>query len=224
MDKISPAQSPEGGDLTKGGLSQRRGVRSKSLKSSSSKSPKLTKIRVAVPILADIMREPRFVGTGSGQSPNKADLQKLLDVLAANWPNITLSCQTLRIGRDIHYYHLEHTPAYAEAISQIKESYADLLEQNMLNLGLQGTSFTFNDRIAYLRAHRPALYNPARRVVIESGKLDEGTAQKRLDLARGAVDAEIVKATSDPKERKQIMRGEVDIEREGSRPGEGRGE
>jgi hypothetical protein len=147
------------------------------------------------------------VDTGSGvRKYTVFDQDKALDLLIEYPKNVAHICRVLGVGRKTWDYHIRTDPWFAERVQEIEEAHCDDLEGTMLHLGKQKTSFNFNDRIAYLRAHRPHLYNPARKIIVEGYKLGDSEAQKRSQMMAGAIDAQIVNAYTTRKERLQAKR------------------
>lgn len=132
------------------------------------------------------------------------DKEKAIELYITYPKNVSLICKSLGVNRGTWQYNLDHDPDFSSAIHEIEEAHCDDLEATMLDLGKQKSSFNFNDRIAYLRAHRPHLYNPTRKIIVESHQMDGGEKAKRLGAVDRAIDAEIVKTYEDRKERNQV--------------------
>lgn len=131
---------------------------------------------------------------------------KAIELLEKYPKNIAHICRMMGIHRNTWEYHINHDPDFRQEVEMIEEAHCDELEATMLHLGKEKTSFNFNDRIAYLRAHRPQLYNPARKIIVEGYKMSDGDAQRRAGKLDGAIDATIVNAYTDRKERLQAKR------------------
>lgn len=141
-------------------------------------------------------------GMGSKPRPYVVfDKEKALNLLIEYPKNVAHICRTMGIHRNTWEYHIRTDPDFAAAVQEIEEAHCDDLEATMLELGKQKSSFNFNDRIAYLRAHRPNLYNPAKVVKVEGYKLGDGEKAKRLGVVETVIDAEIVKTYMDRQEQ-----------------------
>ena len=134
------------------------------------------------------------------------DKIKALELLWEHPQNIALICRGLGVSRSTWHWHRSHDKQFNQDVIDIQEATCDELEETMHHLGKQRTSFNFNDRIAYLRAHRPELYNPARKIIVEGYKMSESDAERRSKVLDNCVDATIVNAYTTRKERNQAKR------------------
>lgn len=115
------------------------------------------------------------------------------------WPNLTAICKAVGVARSTIYLHRHKDPEFNKALHEIDQMVCDEMEQTMRQQG--ATPRGFLDRMAYLRAHRPELYDRAKVVKIEGWKMGNGEGEKRIGGLQSAVDAEVVRSYSD---RKQI--------------------
>ena len=132
--------------------------------------------------------------------------EKALELLWEHPRNVSFVCRAMGVHRNTWEYHLKTDPAFAQDVQNLIKAKCDELEENMAKLGSTPAYQTFNDRIAFLRAHRPELYNPARKVIVEGFKLGEGEAERRARMVGGAIEAQIVSAYTTRKERAQAKR------------------
>lgn len=132
--------------------------------------------------------------------------EKALELLWEHPRNVSFVCRAMGVHRNTWEYHLKTDPAFAQDVQNLIKAKCDELEENMAKLGSTPAYQTFNDRIAFLRAHRPELYNPARKVIVEGFKLGEGEAERRARMVGGAIEAQIVSGYTTRKERAQAKR------------------
>lgn len=132
------------------------------------------------------------------------DENKAIELLAEHPNNVNLVCKMMGNHPATFYWHMKNRQDFAIRVQEIRDACCDALETTMFNLGVKETSFNFNDRIAYLRAHRPHLYNPAKKVIVEGYSMNTKEKVNRLAGLEGAIDAEVVKAYSTHKELKQM--------------------
>ena len=158
------------------------------------------------------------------------DKTKALELLWEHPQNLGLICRGLGVSRSTWHWHRNHDKQFNQDVIDIQEATCDELEETMHHLGKQRTSFNFNDRIAYLRAHRPELYNPARKIIVEGYKMTQGEADRRASVLSSCVDATIVNAYTTRKERSQAKREgssllpSVETEGGGESDGQGKAE
>jgi hypothetical protein len=103
-----------------------------------------------------------------------------------------------------YYAHLKADKIFYQKVQQIDQGTTDRIEGVMASEAINPKSFL--DRMAYLRAHRPELYNPAKVVKIEGYKMTQSERGERLAGLEGAIDAQIVSAYTTRKERLQAQR------------------
>lgn len=131
------------------------------------------------------------------------------------WPNLSHICAAVGVARSTVYLHRKSDPAFNQALKDIDDMVCDEMEATMRNQGIKPQGFL--DRMAYLRAHRPELYDRAKVVKIEGYKMGDGEKEKRMIAIDGAVDAEIVKTYLNRKEqrerRQQLKAGGVEDDR-----------
>jgi hypothetical protein len=142
--------------------------------------------------------------TGSVLGLDKFTLErKLLFYEAARklWPNISEMCRTVGIHPGTYYNHLKSDKNFAAEMRLIDLEVTDRIEGVLASQAVQPKSFL--DRISYLRAHRPELYDRAKVVKIEGYKMDSTEKAQRMKTIDTAVDAEIVKTYLTKKERRE---------------------
>ena len=116
---------------------------------------------------------------------------RFIEILRKTWPHIKKACDAVGISTQTYRNHYGSDSKFKELIDELKEERLDNLEAVMLDNGEKPAGFL--DRIAYLRAHRPALYNPAQKVIVErQDHLTIDVAQQRVDRLRTVIDADIV--------------------------------
>lgn len=116
---------------------------------------------------------------------------KFVDLLRTMFPHIKKVCDIVGISSQTYRNHYAKDEVFRKMIEDIKEERLDNLEAVMLDNGARPSGFL--DRIAYLRAHRPHLYNPASKVIIErQDHLTIDAATDRVNRLRNVIDADIV--------------------------------
>lgn len=133
-------------------------------------------------------------GTGLDLPMHRFDPKRFLALAPAHWPNVSKIVRALGFTPQCYYLRLKRDPKFAEAIELLHKAHCDRLEQVLYERGASGDDYTFNDRIAYLRAHRPELYNPAKTIILKGDGTTYSDAKARLQVATQAVDAEIVES------------------------------
>jgi len=113
-------------------------------------------------------------------------------------------CRKARISKVLYYQALKDCPDFAAAIKEIDEGVTDSIEGLTANLAMNPKQVI--DRMAYLRAHRPELYDRAKRIIVEGYKMSESEAVRRSKVLDSCVDATIVNAYTTRKERNQAKR------------------
>lgn len=131
---------------------------------------------------------------------------RALELLVEYPQNVSAVCRALGTSRQLWDYHLKHDPDFARSVQEIREACCDELEQTMYELGKKKSSFTFSDRIAFLRAHRPQFYDRVKVIKVEGWKMGDGEKVNRLAGLENAVDGEIVKTQLDRKQKKEYNR------------------
>lgn len=117
---------------------------------------------------------------------------QFLEMLRIHYPNVGKVCKVIGITRATFYNHYNQDGKFKELIDQIKEDRMDDIEA-VMQANAVDPKFGFLDRIATLRAHRPALYNPAQKVIVErQDHLTIDVAKQRVDRLRTVIDADIV--------------------------------
>ena len=146
-------------------------------------------------------------GMGFNSSARRFDWQKkrrFLRMAKRFWPNVTLCCAACGISDSTFYTHRKIDPIFAHKVAEIDRGTTDNIEGVLAEQATKPESFL--DRMAYLRAHRPELYNPAKVVKIEGYKMTQSERGERLAGLEGAIDAQIVSAYTTRKERLQQQR------------------
>lgn len=160
------------------------------------------------------------VETGLSTHPHtRFDQEKALRLLLEHPNNVTTVCKAMGVSRSTWKYHQAKDPIFAARVQEIRDACCDALEETMFNLGKKETSYNFNDRIAYLRAHRPDLYNPTKRIIVEGHRMGNGERVNRLGAVETTIDAEITKTYLDRKERQQLKQ-QQQLEGDGKTGGE----
>lgn len=109
-----------------------------------------------------------------------------------HWPNLSAAAYELGVSAACLHQHKAHSPWFQKIVAEADAKGCDALEQVLYTRGVSGDEYTFNDRIAYLRAHRPELYNPAKVIRVEGVRMERAEAQKRDAVLTNVIDAEIV--------------------------------
>lgn len=116
---------------------------------------------------------------------------RFIEMLKTTFPHIKKTCDIIGISQQTYRNHYNNDVKFRELIDEVKEERLDNLEAVMLDNGEKPAGFL--DRIAYLRAHRPHLYNPAQKVIVErQDHLTIDVAQERVNRLRTVIDADIV--------------------------------
>lgn len=114
-----------------------------------------------------------------------------LDLLRKMFPHVKKVCDIVGISRQTYLNHYSRDPRFKDLVDEIKEERLDHLESVMLDMGEKPSGFM--DRIAYLRAHRPHLYNPAQKIIVErQDHLTLDAAKVRVERLKNVIDADIV--------------------------------
>jgi len=85
--------------------------------------------------------------------------------------------------------HISWHPDFAALMKTIDVLVTDDVELILKNEAMKPKSFL--DRIAYLKAHRPELYNPAKVVRVEGVKLSDSDRANRLAAVETFIDADL---------------------------------
>jgi len=146
------------------------------------------------------------VGSATGWSLFDAE-KKLLFLEAARrfYPNISRCCQEVGICWQTFSNHRKQDKIFAAQLAEIDREVTDRIEGVMAEEAVNPKSFL--DRMAYLRAHRPELYDRAKVVKIEGYKMDGAEKARRLGAVDAAIDAEIVKTYTTRQERRRLPAG-----------------
>lgn len=132
-------------------------------------------------------------GTGPKHAFNRFDSAKKAKFLALApqfWPEIGRLAEAVGIDRTTVWLHRKSDKAFDAALTEINQQVCDRMEQTLIEQGLQPKGFL--DRISYLRAHRPELYDRAKTIKIETRSMDTTERQARLAVMQSVVDAEVV--------------------------------
>lgn len=115
------------------------------------------------------------------------------------WPNVMEICKKVGISRATFSNHLLIDPLFAQHIQELKDTLCDNVEADMAGYAKEKANYL--DRITILRAHRPEVYDPAKKVIMQHARAqqDEDATARRLAETRNFVDAELVQpAQIDP--------------------------
>lgn len=135
--------------------------------------------------------EGKAAGSALGWSLFNSEKKRLfLEAARIYYPNITKCCEVIGINWRTYYNHVKTDKDFAERLAAIDREVTDRIEGVMAQEAVNPKSFL--DRMAYLRAHRPELYDRAKVLKVEGVKAGYSEAQARARLAEVAVDAEIV--------------------------------
>lgn len=113
------------------------------------------------------------------------------------WPNVTAICKKIGIDRNTFTNHYLVDPLFKQHIDAFKEALCDNVEADMVGYAKEKANYL--DRITILRAHRPEVYDPAKKVIMQHQRThDEDATARRLADTRKFVDAEIVQPEQIP--------------------------
>lgn len=143
------------------------------------------------------------IPTGSIVRFRKLDPVKTAEAVFKYWPNLSKAAEVLGVSRQALGWHQANSPWFQRITAEANAKGCDKLEQVLYERGVSGEEYTFNDRIAYLRAHRPELYNPAKVLKIESSTIKNSEAKQRAQIMETVIDAEIVDEYKKRKARKK---------------------
>ena len=109
------------------------------------------------------------------------------------WPNVMEICKKVGISRATFSNHLLIDPLFAQHVQELKDTLCDNVEADMAGYAKEKANYL--DRITILRAHRPEVYDPAKKVIMQHSRnqQDEDATSRRLAETRNFVDAELVK-------------------------------
>lgn len=128
--------------------------------------------------------------------------KRFIELAKQYWPNMGEICRAVGVSRWTVANHRKSDPIFNNALHEIDQQVCDDHEMVMRANGM--TPKGFLDRMAYLRAHRPELYDRAKVVKIEGYKMENGERQRRLGAVETVIDAEVVKTYSDRKQRREL--------------------
>jgi len=143
-----------------------------------------------------------------GFNPEKKLL--FLEAVAKNDLNIAKTCHEIGIDTVTFYRHIKSDPIFAQMFQEIEQAETDRIETSVRRAARSSDNFLH--QAMYLKAHRPELYDRARRVIVEGHKLTGDQARNVLARAQGAVDAEIIKSGLDKEQRKALRQGNLQTE------------
>ncbi len=130
--------------------------------------------------------------------------KRFLDLAKDYWPDIAHICEVVGVSRVTFYNHKKSDPQFNKSLHDIDNAICDNLELTLRAMGSQPKGFL--DRMAYLRAHRPELYDRAKVVRVEGWKMGDGEKVNRLAGLEGAIDGEIVKTGLDRKAKRDYAK------------------
>jgi hypothetical protein len=148
------------------------------------------------------MRDALVRSLGLKLRPQDLDPAKVADSILRHWPNLSKAAEELGVLAQSLHWQKQHNPVIAKIVAEADAKGCDALEQVLYNRGVSGEPYTFTDRIAYLRAHRPELYDRVKRVEITGTRTPRAEAEARAKLAEEAIDAEIVEGYRSRKARR----------------------
>ncbi len=119
-------------------------------------------------------------------------------------PNISRCAAAVGVTPATVWNHRKSDPLFNKSLHEINEAVCDAMESTMREQGVQPKGFL--DRMAYLRAHRPELYDRAKVVRVEGWKMGDGERRNRLAGLEGAIDGEIVKTGLDRKAKRDYAK------------------
>lgn len=118
------------------------------------------------------------------------DKKRLFLEAYAKSPTITGAAALIGHPRETIYLAIDKDPEFKRAFEAVQQGLTDNLESKVYEYGQRPTNFL--DRIAWLKARRPDVWNPERKVTID---MNVNHLTQAIDKA-GALDAELVsKAT-----------------------------
>lgn len=132
-------------------------------------------------------------------SPEKKRL--FLEAARRFYPNITRCCQEIGISWQTFANHRIKDKDFAKALAVVDLEVTDRIEGVMAQEAVNPKSFL--DRMAYLRAHRPELYDRAKHVIVEGYKMTGEDQARRLGAVETAIDAEVTKTYLDRKQQRE---------------------
>jgi len=81
--------------------------------------------------------------------------------------NITKACDAIKVSRKAIYDLIERDPDFKASFEEIDNRITDALEEVSINVAIQPTRESFNDRKLQLQARRPDKYNPKTEIDIK---------------------------------------------------------
>jgi hypothetical protein len=122
-----------------------------------------------------------------------AEKKRLFLELFAKNPNITACADSLGIVRQTIFYAAERDPEFRRAFDAVKEGLSDGLEAKVHEYGQRPNNFM--DRIAWLRARRPEVWNPMQQiaVTVEMKQHERLAAEAKEYINTTATDGSTVK-------------------------------
>lgn len=133
------------------------------------------------------------MGTGLEHQPYRFTPEKkarFLELAPKYWPNVSAIAEAVGISRWTVVNHRKTDKAFDQALTELNNRLCDELEQTLIQQGLQPKGFL--DRISYLRAHRPELYDRAKTIKIETKQMTGDERSSRLRVVESVIDAEVV--------------------------------
>lgn len=144
--------------------------------------------------------------------------QRFLELAEQYWPNLSAICKAVGVSRWTVGNHRKSDPDFNNSLHEIDQRICDEHERVLVERGMDHKG-GFLDRISYLRAHRPELYDRAKVVKIEGYKMAGPERTQRLGAVEAAVDATIVQAYTTRKERNEQRRLKAAEKREATSGG-----
>jgi hypothetical protein len=143
------------------------------------------------------------IETGLKHRFNWFDAEKksrFLELAKTYWPKLSQIAAAVGVHPSTVWLHRKSDKAFDRALNEINQSICDNMEAKLVEQGLQPKGFL--DRISYLRAHRPELYDRAKTIKIETKSMDNDQRSARLRVVSDVVDAEVVGAVKGRRQKR----------------------
>jgi hypothetical protein len=108
------------------------------------------------------------------------------------YPNISKICSAVHISTQTYYNHLKSDPEFNKSMVEVDQAITDEIEGVLQKEARKPKKFL--DRISYLRAHRPELYDRAKVIKVEGYKMSPEDSKRRGSVLDQVIDGEIVQA------------------------------
>ena len=114
---------------------------------------------------------------------------RFLELAERNWPNLTVVLKAVGASKRDFEMHMRLDRNFRDRVEGIRDSRMDVLESVMLAAGLKPRGFM--DRMAMLRAYRPGVWNPDRKMEVQVRALTDEEERRRGELLRRAVEIQV---------------------------------